>query len=214
MSCAHLYWHRSWRRYRASNKSKITHRFIAICACESSILWHRRPTCRMSFYLRYHLHIHLHVSLTFKSHRLVITRLSIYSRPSRTSSVDLSIYTGIPLMSALTNVLVKIIVKLLSTLAATKQVRRGRLIEATLREKVLELVEGLVVLHTPGLQVSVTSRYEADIIDVLEPLAFRSISLHGKSGQDITEYVKSLFTRTVKREDGMPWISSWSSMSS
>jgi len=119
-------------------------------------------------------------------------------------------------MPALTNVLVKIIVKLLSTLAATKQVKQGRLIEATLREKVLELVEELVVLHTSGLRIGVTSRYEADIVDVLEPLAFRSISLHGESGQvqDIAEYVKSLFTRTMKREDGMPWINNWSSMSS
>jgi hypothetical protein len=40
----------------------------------------------------------------------------------------LAIYTGIPLTLALTNVLVKIIVELLSTLAlATKQVKQGRL---------------------------------------------------------------------------------------
>jgi hypothetical protein len=40
----------------------------------------------------------------------------------------LSIYTGVPPTPALTNVLVKIIVELLSTLAlATKQVKQGRL---------------------------------------------------------------------------------------
>ena len=40
----------------------------------------------------------------------------------------LSIYIGVPLAPALTNILVKIIVELLSTLAlATKQVKQGRL---------------------------------------------------------------------------------------
>jgi hypothetical protein len=42
----------------------------------------------------------------------------------------LSIYTGVPPTPALTNVLVKIIVELLSTLAlATKQVKQGRFSE-------------------------------------------------------------------------------------
>jgi hypothetical protein len=45
----------------------------------------------------------------------------------------LSIYTGVPPTPALTNVLVKIIVELLSTLAlATKQVKQGRLSESIL----------------------------------------------------------------------------------
>jgi hypothetical protein len=62
------------------------------------------------------------------------------------------------------------------------------------REKILELVEELVNLHTPNLRICVTSRPEADIASILEPLAFRSISLHGESGQvqDIAEYVKSV----------------------
>jgi hypothetical protein len=45
----------------------------------------------------------------------------------------LNIYTGIPLTPALTNVLVKIIVELVSTLAlATKQVKQGRFSEFVL----------------------------------------------------------------------------------
>jgi hypothetical protein len=61
------------------------------------------------------------------------------------------------------------------------------------REKVLELVE-LVSLQIPNLRICVTSRPEADIVPILEPIAFRSISLHGESGQveDIAEYVRSV----------------------
>ena len=60
------------------------------------------------------------------------------------------------------------------------------------REKVLELVEDLVGLHVPNLRICVTSRPEADIVPVLDPLVFRSVSLHGESGQiqDIVEYIK------------------------
>ena len=71
------------------------------------------------------------------------------------------------------------------------------------REKVLELVEELANLHIPNSRICVTSRPEADIIPVLEPLAFYSVSLHGESGQvqDIAEYVKSVVhtNREMKR---------------
>ena len=51
----------------------------------------------------------------------------------------LSIYTGVPPTSALTNVLVKIIAELLSTLAlATKQVKQGRFSEFVLADKTLD----------------------------------------------------------------------------
>ena len=51
----------------------------------------------------------------------------------------LSIYTGVPPTSALTNVLVKIIAELLSTLAlATKQVTQGRFSEFVLADKRLD----------------------------------------------------------------------------
>jgi hypothetical protein len=51
----------------------------------------------------------------------------------------LSIYTGVPPTPALTNVLVKIIAELLSTLAlATKQVKQGRFSEFVLAGKTVE----------------------------------------------------------------------------
>jgi hypothetical protein len=60
------------------------------------------------------------------------------------------------------------------------------------REKVLKVVEELINLHVPHLRICVTSRPEAEIVHVLDPLAFRSISLHGENGQiqDIAQYIK------------------------
>jgi len=61
------------------------------------------------------------------------------------------------------------------------------------REKVLEVIEELVNLQVQNLRICVTSRPESDILSVLEPLAFLSVSLHSQDGQvhDIAEYVKS-----------------------
>ena len=60
------------------------------------------------------------------------------------------------------------------------------------REKVLNLAEELVDLHVPHLRICLTSRPEVDIVPVLDPLAFRSVSLHAENGQiqDIAEYIK------------------------
>jgi hypothetical protein len=62
----------------------------------------------------------------------------------------------------------------------------------TPREFVLNLLESLVRLGQPNLHICVTSRPEADIKDVLEPLA-RTISLHDETGQeeDICDYVSN-----------------------
>ena len=61
------------------------------------------------------------------------------------------------------------------------------------REKVLNAVKDLVDLKISNLRICATSRPEADIVTVLELLAFRSVSLEDEGGQfkDITEYVKS-----------------------
>ena len=61
------------------------------------------------------------------------------------------------------------------------------------REQVLEVVTDLVGLQIPNLRICVTSRPEADIVPVLDPLAFRSVSLHVENGQihDIAEYIES-----------------------
>jgi hypothetical protein len=68
------------------------------------------------------------------------------------------------------------------------------------REEVLDLVKDLVGLQVPNLWICVTSRPEADIEAVLGPLAFRSISLHGESGQakDIAEYIKFVVSTDPK----------------
>jgi len=60
------------------------------------------------------------------------------------------------------------------------------------RDKILELVKGLVGLRIPSLRICITSRPEADIVPVLDPLAFRSVSVHAESGQakDIAKYVR------------------------
>ena len=62
------------------------------------------------------------------------------------------------------------------------------------RDEVLDLVEELVSSHLSNLRICVTSRPEADIAPILDPLVFRSISLHLERGQlrDITEYIKSV----------------------
>ena len=58
------------------------------------------------------------------------------------------------------------------------------------RDEVLEIVEGLVKLQVPH---GVTGRPEADILLILKPLAFRSVSHHGEDERvhNIAEYVKS-----------------------
>ncbi|KAF8264628.1 hypothetical protein EI94DRAFT_1738011 [Lactarius quietus] len=62
------------------------------------------------------------------------------------------------------------------------------------RDEVLQLVMELVDLHLPDLHICATSRPEVDIRAVLEPLAFRSVSLHDESGQktDIADYVRTV----------------------
>ena len=62
------------------------------------------------------------------------------------------------------------------------------------RDEVLQLVKDLVELQLQGLHICATSRPEVGIRAVLEPLAFRSVSLHDESGQksDISDYVRNV----------------------
>ncbi|KAI0290375.1 hypothetical protein BC826DRAFT_1027337 [Russula brevipes] len=78
------------------------------------------------------------------------------------------------------------------------------------RDQVLELVKELVDLHIPNLRICITSRPEVDIVPILHPLAFRSISLHHESGQleDIAEYVRQgaqelVISVLTSKADGM-----------
>ena len=62
------------------------------------------------------------------------------------------------------------------------------------REKVLMLVRQLTTSKYPNLRICVTSRLEPDLSLVLEPLSFRSISLHDENGhkEDIAGFIKSV----------------------
>ena len=62
------------------------------------------------------------------------------------------------------------------------------------RLEVLTLFENLVNSQLPNLRICVTSRPEIDIKPILEPLTFRSVSLHDEWGQkeDIENYIKSV----------------------
>jgi hypothetical protein len=63
----------------------------------------------------------------------------------------------------------------------------------TPRQVVLDLLEGLDHLCLPNLRICVTSRSEADITDVLLPLA-STVSLDDEIGQmkDISDYVSNV----------------------
>jgi len=62
------------------------------------------------------------------------------------------------------------------------------------RHQVLVLLKDLVNSKFPSLRICVTSRPQSDIRPILEPLTFRSVSLHDESGQkeDIENYIKSI----------------------
>ena len=74
------------------------------------------------------------------------------------------------------------------------------------REKLLWLLEDLVEMQLPNLRICVTSRLEIDIKSILEPLAFRSVSLHDASGQqkDIADYIGSIVSTNKKMKNWSP----------
>ena len=62
------------------------------------------------------------------------------------------------------------------------------------RERVMNFIEDLVELHLSNLRICATSRSEADILDVLEPLASYIVCLHDEDGQkqNIVDYINSV----------------------
>jgi hypothetical protein len=62
------------------------------------------------------------------------------------------------------------------------------------REEVLMLVTQLMESQLTNLRICVTSRPEADVKIILEPLSFRSVSIHDETGQmgDIENYIRSV----------------------
>ncbi len=69
------------------------------------------------------------------------------------------------------------------------------------RECVLNLVDDLVNLCLPNLQICVTSRLEVDIRNRLESLTDLSVSLHDQTGhkEDITKYISSVVDFIAKK---------------
>ena len=74
------------------------------------------------------------------------------------------------------------------------------------REKLLSVLEDLVEAQLPNLHICVTSRPEFDIKAILEPLAFRSVSLHDEGGQkkDIMEYIESIVNTNKNMKNWNP----------
>jgi hypothetical protein len=68
------------------------------------------------------------------------------------------------------------------------------------RYEVLNLIEELIKSQIPNLRVCVTSRPEAEIKELLDPLVLHTVSLHDESGQkrDIEEYIKSVINMNPK----------------
>ena len=68
------------------------------------------------------------------------------------------------------------------------------------RAKVLNFLKALIESRFPNLRICVTSRPETDIKDILNPLIFRSVSLHEQSEQrmDIKNYIKSVINTHPK----------------
>jgi hypothetical protein len=64
----------------------------------------------------------------------------------------------------------------------------------TARERVLQLLKGLVDLGLPNLHICVTSRPEIVIRNAIKPLTSLRVSLHDQLGQkeDIADYVRSI----------------------
>ena len=76
------------------------------------------------------------------------------------------------------------------------------------REEMLKFLEQLAEARLANLRICVASQPETDIKTVLEPLTFRSISIHDERGQtdDIENYIRSVvntdpMNRMWKQED-------------
>jgi hypothetical protein len=74
------------------------------------------------------------------------------------------------------------------------------------REEVLSLLEELIEARFTNLRICVTSRPEVDIKAILDPLTFRSVSLHDEYGQkeDIKKYIESIVNTNRKMQDWSP----------
>ncbi len=74
------------------------------------------------------------------------------------------------------------------------------------REEVLTLMEELIELQLPNLRLCVTSRPEADIKSVFNPLTSYVVSLHSEKGQlqDINNFIKNTVATNRKMREWRP----------
>ena len=74
------------------------------------------------------------------------------------------------------------------------------------REQILSFLDNLVKAQLQNLRLCVTSRPEVDIKTILEPLAFRSVSLENETGQkkDIKDYIESMVHTDKKMKSWNP----------
>ena len=70
------------------------------------------------------------------------------------------------------------------------------------RKKVLALIKDFINSKLPNLRICITSRPVVDIKAILEPLSFRSVSLHDEHGQeeDIRKYIESVVNDDTKMQ--------------
>jgi hypothetical protein len=70
------------------------------------------------------------------------------------------------------------------------------------RSDILNLIEKFIKSEISNLHICVTSRPEMDIKEALDPLIFRSVSLHDECGQknDIEEYITSVVNTDPKNK--------------
>jgi hypothetical protein len=74
------------------------------------------------------------------------------------------------------------------------------------REQVLLFLDDLVKAQLKNLRLCITSRPEVDIKAILEPLAFRSVSLENETGQkkDIKDCIESIVNTDKKMKSWNP----------
>ncbi len=74
--------------------------------------------------------------------------------------------------------------------------------ETSPRSDILNLIEKLIKSEISNLHICITSRPEMDIKDALDPLIFRSVSLHDERGQknDIEEYITFIINTDPKNK--------------
>ena len=132
-------------------------------------------------------------------HPVLSTFYSTYHNGARTPSEDELIRCLIDLFKLPESRQVYLIVDGLDECPSTSSL-------SSPREELLSLLEDLVGEKLPNLRICVTSRPEVDIKTILEPLAFRSVSLQDAPGQqkDIRDYIESVVRANIKMKNWSP----------